>query len=208
MNGKPFRNYLVPQELIGVLLVSRGDEMTGGICGKETHVGLTRLFIERFVIQESPYLAGFYRSPAFFLLCSREIAFQTTIGMMIMMMISVTIFCYIYFTQSDELAIYGMLLLFSVCSKWSIGVRKARLSLYSLQHKQTASFEIENLMCRKTQKTRFHAFLFPISLFLLLPWEAKVHTSITDHPDHDDSSSDHSRVVWGMETLVCVKMLS
>ncbi len=142
---------------------------------------------------------------AFFLLWYREIAFQTTIGMI---MISVTIFCYIYFTQWEELAIYGMLLLFPICSKWSIGVRKARLSLYSLQHKQTASFEIENLMCRKTRKTRFHALLFPISLFLLLPCEAKVHTSITDHPDHDDSSSDHSRVVRGMETLVCVKMLS
>lgn len=32
--------------------------MTSGTCGKETHAGLTRLFIERFVIQESPYLAG------------------------------------------------------------------------------------------------------------------------------------------------------
>lgn len=57
------------------------------------------------------------------------------------------------------------------------------------------------------QQDGVHVFLFPVSLLLLLPCKTKVHASITDHPNHDDSSSNHSGIVWGMETLMSVQML-
>ncbi|MGK3738219.1 MAG: hypothetical protein ACI8RD_006173 [Bacillariaceae sp.] len=58
-----------------------------------------------------------------------------------------------------------------------------------------------------TKKRRILEILFPIALFLLLPRKAKVHTSITDHPNRNDSSSYHYGIVWRFKTLMRVQML-
>jgi hypothetical protein len=57
------------------------------------------------------------------------------------------------------------------------------------------------------QQDGVDVFLFPVALLLLLPCKTKVHASITEHPNRDNSSSYHNGVVWGMETLMGVQML-
>merc|ERR1739841_500294 len=50
-------------------------------------------------------------------------------------------------------------------------------------------------------------FLLPVALFLLLPRETEIHTSIADYPDHNNSASYNGRIIRWVETFMSVQMI-